>query len=228
MCQLHILGLQLTHSMDDKLWWLVCCFQCIERRWKFMEQQMRIDCVCHFLNRLYHMFLLMECCEAFPKLPSQFTGFPVCKSIRMTPGNKDTGNSGYSWVNCSSEKIVMIHLHRPTLFALTVALKGSWKEQTWVCESIHTTPGNKDTGNIDYLWDEIYSHLFTPVILNVMSIAMHTSYLYYWLTTFPPNVYVLSITPRPNIKSIKIKFRPIIGRGSLENFPDLCGAEQIA
>ena len=40
------------------------------------------------------------------------------------------------------------------------------------------------------------------------------------------NVNVLLITP-PNIKSIKIKFRPNIGRGS-ENFPDLCGAEQIA
>ena len=101
-----------------------------------------------------------------------------CESIRMTPGNKDTGNPGYSWVNCSSEKIVMIHLHRPTLFALTVALKGSWKEQTWVCGSTHKTPGNKDRGNVEYLWDEMYNHLFTLVILNVMSIAMHTSYLY--------------------------------------------------
>ena len=41
------------------------------------------------------------------------------------------------------------------------------------------------------------------------------------------NVDVLLITP-PNIKSIYIKFRTNNGLGSLENFPDLCGAEHIA
>ena len=36
------------------------------------------------------------------------------------------------------------------------------------------------------------------------------------------------INTPPNIKSIKIKFRPNIAQGSLEKKTDLCGAEQIA
>ena len=43
------------------------------------------------------------------------------------------------------------------------------------------------------------------------------------------DVLLINLPPAPpNIKSMKIMFRPNIGRGSLENFPDLCGAEQIA
>ena len=44
-------------------------------------------------------------------------------------------------------------------------------------------------------------------------------------------IYIYNVAinkPTPNIKSIKIKFRPNIGWGSLEKNPDLCGAEQIA
>ena len=57
--------------------------------------------------------------------------------------------------------------------------------------------------------------------------------LFVSISFFPfSNVDVLFINPPPPpqtlYKSIWMKFRPNNGRGSLANFPDLCGAEQIA
>ena len=76
-------------------------------------------------------------------------------------------------------------------------------------------------GQMEEVWPGIW-FLFQYVSCHVEN-TVYTVYKIIYIYMYNVDV---QLTP-PNIKGVQIKFRPNIALGSLENFPDLQGGEQI-